>query len=96
MGEIYVKDFPHPLILDEDERLDLSPLQLQPSTITIQGRASLVGPGGVTKRTWTSLLQVLPKPAEDAEELGTEANPLQVAGTSLSGGCVKRCGKFWL
>ena len=89
MTEVYVKAFPHPIILEEDGRLDLSPLELQPATITIEGGAGLVGPDGITKRKWTSLLQVLPKPAQGAAEPGTEANPLQVDGKPVPGGC--RC-----
>ena len=87
MFEVYVKAFPHPMILNEDGRLDLSPLRLQPSSISIHSILGLVGPDSITKRNWTSLLQILPKPAQGAAELGTEANPLQVDGTPVPGGC---------
>ena len=86
MTEVFVKAFPHPMILEEDGRLDLSPLKLQPATIIIEGKASLVGQDGITKRKWTSLLQILPKPARGAAEPGTEAKPLQVDGTPVPGG----------
>ena len=89
MTEVYVKAFPHPMVLEEDGRLSLRPLKLDPDSITIEGKASLVGPDGITKRKWTSLLQMLPKPAKGAAEPGTEANPLQVDGTPVPGGC--RC-----
>ena len=87
MTEVYVKAFPHPLILEEDGRLSLRPLKLDPDSITIEGKASLVGPDGITKRKWTSLLQILPKPAQGAAEPGTEAKPLEVDGTPVPGGC---------
>ena len=81
MTEVFVQSHPYPLILEEDERLDLSPLQLQPATIVIQGKGGLVGKDGCTKRKWASLLQVLGNPAD----LGTKGNPLRVTGAAVSG-----------
>ena len=84
MTEVWIQNHPHPLVLEEDERLDLSPLQLQPATIVIHGKGGLVGPDGHTKRTWRSLLSVLGNPA-DGPLLGTADHPLQVTGTTASG-----------
>ena len=54
--------------------------------IEIQGRYGLVGKDGITKRDWAGSLMQLPKPAEGAAELGSQANPLQVTGPPLPGG----------
>ena len=80
-NEVVVEGHPCPLVLEEDERLDLSPLQLQPATIVIQGKGGLVGRYCCTKRHWASLLQVLGK----RTDLGTAGNPLQVTGAAVSG-----------
>ena len=82
MIEVIVEGHPCPLVLEEDERLDLSPLQLQPVTVVIQGKGGLVGTDGCTKRNWASLLQVLGNPTD----LGTSGNPLQVTGAAVLGG----------
>ena len=81
MSEVIVEGHPCPLVLEEDERLDLSPLQLQPATIVIQGKGGLVGVDGCTKRKWASLLQVLGNPAV----LGTTGNSLRITGAAVSG-----------
>jgi len=87
MIEVYVNELPEPIILEEDGRLSLLPLNLDPNRISIHGKLGLVGPDGITKRTWRTLVQLFPKHAEGLDELGTKANPLQVAGTTaLSGG----------
>ena len=82
--EVYIQDHPYPLVLEEDERLDLSPLQLQPATNVIQGKAGLVGRDGCTKRKWGSLILLLGTPA-GAARLGTVDNPLQVSGAGVTG-----------
>ena len=81
MNEVVVEGHPCPLVLEEDKRLDLSPLQLQPATIVIQGKGGLVGTDFCTKRNWASLLQVLGNLAD----LGTTGNPLRVTGAAVSG-----------
>ena len=82
MSEVVVEGHPCPLVLEEDERLDLSPLELQPATIVIQDKGGLVGTNGCTGRKWASLLQVLGNPAD----LGTTGNPLRVTGAAIQVG----------
>jgi hypothetical protein len=79
MEEVYISGHPYPLVLEEDGRLDLSPLKLDPTTIVIHGKGSLVGPNGITKRTWANLRQGLPQ-ISGSEPLGSFNNPLQVEG----------------
>ena len=58
MSEVMVEGQPYPFVLEEDERLELSPLQLQPATNVIQGKGALVnieGCTGCTKQEWVSL-----------------------------------------
>jgi len=86
MTEVFVNGLPEPFVLEDDGRLSLLHLNLDPNSISINGKLSLVGPDNITKRTWTRLVQLFPKPAEGTEELGTKANPLQVAGTTARSG----------
>jgi hypothetical protein len=81
MEEVYINGHPHPLVPEEDGRLDLSPLKLDPASIVIHGYAGLVRSDGITKRTWASLRRGLPQSSE-SEPLGTAVNPLQVEGTA--------------
>ena len=82
--EVVVEGHPWPLVLEEDARLDLSALQLQPATIVVQGKGGLIGANNLTKRKWTSLRQVLVT-ASDPALPGTAENPLRVTGTPETG-----------
>ncbi len=84
MGEVYVNEFPGPFGLREDGRLSLAPLELYPASIKIQV-LGLVEPDGTTERSWTGLLHFLIDHGHGTKELGTQANPLQVAGNPMSG-----------
>ncbi|CAL8468985.1 g8526 [Coccomyxa elongata] len=85
MSEVYVNEFPGPFGLREDGRLSFAPLELYPASIKIQGVLALVEPDGTTERSWTSLLQFLIDHGRGTKDLGTQANPLQVAGIPMSG-----------
>lgn len=91
MIEVFVENASGSFLLEEDGRLSLKSLKLDPDTITIQGRREQVGPDGMTKRSWTELKQVLLELGE-SDELGTKDVPLKVAGNPLAGGfadCVR-------
>ncbi len=81
MSEIAIQGYPYPVVLEKDGRLGLAPLQMEPATIIIEGKAGLVGEDGFTKRTWSELLEVLPH----KEDLGSAGTPLCVVGSSKSG-----------
>lgn len=87
MKVVYVNKLPDPFALEVDGRLSLAPLELYPASISFQGVMALVGPDGTTKRNWTDVVQLLVELGKCTVELGTQANPLQVAGNPMSGGC---------
>jgi len=87
MTTVYVNDLPDPIVVEEDGRLSLAPLEMNPASISIQGKMGLVGPDEITRRKWTSLVEdVFPRPPEGTEDLGTQSNPLHVTGYPLSSG----------
>ncbi len=87
MSAVYINGIPGPFVLREDGRLSLAPLELHPASISIQGVMALVGPDGITKRSWTDLVQLLVELGKGTEELGTQGNPVLVAGNPIQGGC---------
>ena len=89
MGEVYINEDGEPFVLEEDGTLDLSSLKIDYSTISLQGKKSLVDKdSGKTKRAWEKLLDILP--SNSLAALGTKQNPLQVKGVQKveSGGCL--------
>ena len=83
--EVYITDAPDGLVLEKDGRLSLRSLKLDPDTISIQGKRGLVASDGVTKRSWTEVLQTLGELGVDTQKLGTMENPLRLTGDALSG-----------
>ena len=78
MSEVIVEGHPCPLVLEEDERLDLSALQLQPATIVIQGIGGLVGTDGCTKRKRARFWGTLLISRQTPTRCGSLALPCQV------------------
>lgn len=85
MQLVFVRGRDTVLAVDPDGRLDLSPLHLKPSTISIQDTKGLVGRQGRTKRKWSSLQEDLTQPASPAP-IGSATNKVQIKGEPVSGG----------
>lgn len=85
MELVFVDGSSYPLGLEENGKLNLAPLKLDPLSIVVEGVLGLVDNTGVTKRTWALLRAELPQRLGTGE-LGTHAKPLQVLGDPVAGG----------
>ena len=79
MARVWVEGLDSALLIEENGRVDLSYLELQPHSILIGGLAGCVDSTGITRRTW----QVLTERFLHDATLGTKDNPVVITGTPV-------------
>lgn len=82
MEEVFINQEADPYVLEVDGRLDLSALELQPASIVINSKKSLVD--AQTSKTKRTFMDIQQKVLHDGTA-GSKANPLIVSGTHVAG-----------